>query len=309
MGAALSSGVSRISHNDEDIKKECIAAGACAGFAAATGAPIAGVAFFFDEISRRPKLRALAGVAVSTLSCSIVLKLICPILGVEAALLPRLTLLSFSVNGIWIAVAVGIVFSVMAIGFLKLYKLLWKLYNNAFKKVKTQYKIFFVLALSFAAGIISGDFISTGHSLSLELFSSGKALTMLLVILLVRSFLTLSANVNGLCGGTFVPIIAIGAVVAAGLGAGAAAIFGAEYYQLVMLLSITACIAGMMKMPMVSVFFAIEILCPIEYIPCVVIAAAAAYLPVELLKVKSINQKVIESNFPKNHSLTDFLQF
>ncbi len=299
MGAASADGVARLFSRDEKFREQTVAAGACAGFAAATGAPLSGVAFCFDEIERKPRPALLLSCAWAVAACYITSRLICPALGVEISLFDRPSLPAFSLKGLLVSAAVGVAFSVFSVLFLKLYKFLSFLYNKALGRLPLQLKIFVVLAAVFALGLYSFSFISSGHGLSASLLSKSAPILVLALLLAARSGLTLSSNINGISGGTFIPIIAVGAVLAAILGKAASAALGAQFYPLVLALGIVSCIAGMMKMPLVSVLFGLEVFFSIEHTLYVVIAAAAAYALPALLKVNSINEEVLEKKFPK----------
>ncbi len=293
MGAALGQGAAAFAKSESE-NKYVVSAGACAGFAAATGAPLSAVAFCLDEIRRKPKAAMLFCTAVSSLVCGVAVHIICPFLRLEAVLLPRLSLPEFSIKDIWIAALVGLVFGVFSALLLKFYGLLRVFYNKTLGKFSLQYKIFAVLVLSLAAGLASESFISTGHGLSAELLSMAKPLGYLIIILLVRAFLTLSANANGLSGGTFVPLISLGITLSAILAVTIAV--GAEHYSLILMLGTVACVSGLMKMPLVSVFFALETFACPQYIMFIVVSAAISYALPELLKIRSISEAVLEAN-------------
>lgn len=295
MGAAVSSGVSKAFLRDEEENKAIISSGACAGFAAAVGGGLCGTLFCLDEIDRRPKLSALLCSAASSVTCAVLMRLICPLLNVSAAIFPAQTLPEFSIKDIWIAFLVGAVFAVFSIAFLKFYKLLRGLFVNSLCKVPLQLKIFLSLALCLFAGLISFSFISTGHDFACGLFVAAAPITLLLAAVLVRSVLTLSANANGICGGTFIPLLAIATALGSIIFALCSSFLGGEYYSLVLMLSLAACVSSMMKMPLVSVAFAFEtFLCP-QYLPFIIVASGVSYLASALLKVESINEIIIES--------------
>ena len=144
-------------------------------------------------------------------------------------------------------------------------------------------------------GLVSFSFISTGHELSLELFEGYGTILFLLLILFVRTTLTLSANVSGITDGMFLPILSIGALVSSILGKAFVALGGdTRLYSVIIVLGITACIAGSMKMPLTAIVFSLEALSCHDNIIPVVITAFVAYLITELFGVKSINDTIIE---------------
>ena len=120
---------------------------------------------------------------------------------------------------------------------------------------------------------------------------------MLAIWLVVRVNLTLCANTNGLTGGIFLPLLALGALVAAMLGEGVVRLpgMGQEYYTIVLVLGITGCIAGMMRMPLTAIVFAVEALSGYANVLHIILTAATAFIITELFKVESINDSVLEN--------------
>jgi hypothetical protein len=151
-----------------------------------------------------------------------------------------------------------------------------------------------VFAVTLLLGLFSFSFISTGHDLILELLDGKIAIGMLILLLLVRSTLTLSANANGITGGLFVPIMALGVLVASILAKGLVQFAGEEQYAMILVLGLTACISGMMKTPLTAILFSVEALgCYNNLLP-VVVAASLAFVIPELFGAESINDVVLE---------------
>ena len=93
------------------------------------------------------------------------------------------------------------------------------------------------------------------------------------------------------------PVLALGAVLAALTGELLGSWFGLgqEYYTVILLLGITACIAGMMKMPLTAIVFAIEALACYENILYVIVVAAVAYIMTEIFGVHSVAENVLKN--------------
>ena len=130
----------------------------------------------------------------------------------------------------------------------------------------------------------------------LHLFEGRQTLIMLLLILVVRSTLTLFANTNGITGGIFLPLLSLGAVLASAVGQILSHLFGLgePYYVLILVLGITGCISGMMKMPLTAIVFAVEALSCYDNILYVIIVSVTAFMITELFGVHSINDTVLE---------------
>ena len=269
--------------------------GACAGFSVATGAPISGIFFAIEEAHQRISPTIVIMASSSVLFASITSKLMSPILGVSEKLFEIPDLPVLDVKSYWIPLVVGVVIGIFSALFLNYYKLIDHVHDVWLKKIPHFVKIFAVLVLTVILGLCSFSFISTGHELILELFESKGTILFLLLVLLVRTTMTLSANKTGITGGTFIPILTLGAVLASIVGK-ALISFGVDsgMFTVILVLGITACISGCIKMPLTAIMFALEALSCADNVIPVVIVSFVAFLATEMIGVKSINDEVIE---------------
>ena len=279
--------------------KYAMTGGASAGFSVATGSPIAGIMFAIEEIHGRisPMIIMVAtiSVAFSRLTSEMLDKL--AFLDIDIQLFPEMpSLESLRMVDIWIPVVVSIAIGILAVLFLYYYRVVYTFFNKVLLKIPRSVRIFMVFALSIILGLISFNYVSTGHHLIEGLFTnSAISIGALLLILLIRSTLTLSANTNSINGGIFIPIMALGATASSliaktmiGLG------LNEEHYTIIVVIGITACISSMMKTPLTAIVFAIEALACYENILFVIVASIIAYIITEIFRAKSINDTIIE---------------
>lgn len=270
--------------------------GACAGFSVATGAPISGILFAIEEAHQRISPTIVIVASSSVLFANITSRLLCPLVGVSERLFEIPMLPTLDVKQYWLPLVVGLAVGLFSVAFLYYYRLIDKFHDKTLQKIPHFVKIFAILAITVIMGIFSFSYISTGHELILELFENKEMVLTLAVILIVRTTLTLSANASGITGGVFIPILALGALVASLVGEGLLALgVDSELYTLILVLGISACISGSMKMPLTAIIFSIEALSCYDNIIPVVITAFIAFLVTEMFGVKSINDVVIES--------------
>ena len=298
MGTAIGRGsVYSLAKKQRAWDRYTMTGGACAGFSVATGAPISGIMFAIEEAHQRISPMIIIVSSVSVMFAYVTTEILDIFFNVGGTLFPRFEPIKLSVADIWIPLLIGLCIGLFAVLFLKYYKLIHTFFKNTLKKLSQTVKIFLMFTVTFLLGLCSYSFISTGHELIIELFEGGPAILMLVVILLVRSTLTLGANTSGITGGTFVPVLALGAVIAAILGKGIIGVFGygGEYYTAILVLGITACISGMMKMPITAILFAVEALSCYENIIYVVVVSAVSFAITEIFGVQSINDSVLEA--------------
>lgn len=296
LGTALGKGCSKMmGKRGRGWDRYGMTAGACAGFSTATGAPLSGVLFAVEEAHNRvaPLLLVVATAAVAV--ARLVSDFLAPLLGVSSTLFPSMTLRPLTAAECWIPLAIGVLFGLFATLFLSFYRHLANLSNNRLAKVPGWCKIYTVLLLTVGMGLCSYSYISTGHELILSLFD-GETVLMLAALLLVRTVLTVGANITNITGGIFLPVLAIGTLLSALFAEGVtAAGLDASYYPVILVLGITACIAGMMKMPLTAIAFAIEALSAYELILPILLVVGVAYGMAELFDAVSVNDRVLDS--------------
>ena len=297
MGTAIGRGaVFSFAKKNKAWDRYSMTGGACAGFSVATGAPISGIMFAIEEAHQRLSPMIIIVSATSVMFASITSELIAPIFGVSTRLFPELHPMRLTLSHIWIPIVVGAVIGLFAVTFLYYYRAINWLFNKKLKSVPHAYKITFVYFVTVLLGMLSLSFISTGHDLILELFIGKTPIYLLLLLLVARSTLTLSANTNKLTGGMFVPFLALGAILSATLGKAFIAFFhiSSEVYTVILILGITACIASIMKTPITAIVFAIEALDCYENILYVIIVSAVSFVICEMFGAKSVNDAVVE---------------
>lgn len=298
MGTAIGKGgVSLMAKKHPVWSKYSMTGGACAGFAVATGASVSGVLFAIEEAHQRISPMILLVGAISVLFAQVVSEIICPLLGLSTSLFPNIDIVKLGVKDAWIPLIVGVIVGLFAVLFLKYYHAINKLFNVKLKKIPRSIKIFSVFVLTLIFGLISFSFISTGHEIFSLLLEKDIAILGLIVLLLVRMTLTLFANTNKLTGGVFVPILALGAIIACITGKSLGVIFGLSntYYTAILVLGISACISAMMKMPLTAIVFSMEVFGCVDNVLYVVIAVAVSYIITEIFNAKGINDGIIKN--------------
>jgi hypothetical protein len=95
----------------------------------------------------------------------------------------------------------------------------------------------------------------------------------------------------------FIPLLTLGAVLSSLLGEVIEKLFGLDhqYYTVILVLGIVACISAIMKMPLTAIVFAVEALGLYENIIYVIIVSAVSFVITEIFGAKSINDTVVEN--------------
>lgn len=294
IGTALGKAGVRVNKKSKGWTRLSMTGGACAGFSTATGAPISGILFAVEEAHGRISPLLLLISASAVLFARMVSAVLCPLLGVSEQLFHAFSLPTLKIRELWIPLLVGLAVGLFSVAFLWFYRRLHGVFNERLR-IHTRYKLLIVYALTVAAGIFSFSFISTGHHLIETLFLHNTPLVLLVLLLLVRTVLTLSANCNGVTGGLFLPIMALGALLAAVLGKVCVSLGMDPALQTAFVLfGITASVSGMMKTPLIAIVFSVEALSLTGNILAVIIAAVASFIITALFGAESITDYVSE---------------
>ncbi|MDO4419572.1 MAG: chloride channel protein [Ruminococcus sp.] len=277
--------------------------GACAGFSVATGAPVSGIVFALEEAHQSFSPMIMIVSSTSVMFAHITVEFLSLFFNVNTRLFHSVSLPDFRIRDIWIPLVLGVAVGVVAVLVLKYYRLISSLLNKRLSFIPVKYKIFAVYTLTLIAGLFSFSFVSTGHHLIEELLLASPSFTMLLAILFIRTTLTFTANSSGITGGLFLPIMALGATVSSLVGKLFVS-FGVseEYYTLIVVLGIIACISGMMKTPFTAMVFAIEALSCSGYILPVIVTACVSYIITEMFDAKSITDIALENSVESHYS-------
>ena len=304
IGTAIGRGVSRTGAKKHPAwDRYILTGGACAGFTAATGAPIAGILFGLEEAHQRISPLVFGMTATAAVVTKTVSDVLSPLLGVESRLFTPIETITLTTGELWLPILIGLVVGVYSLGFLRYYRRLNSFMRKKMKKIPSFVKIFSIFVLTLALGLLSHSFISTGHDL-IDTLLHGEGLWYLMIAaLIVRATLMILASSSGITGGLFLPILALGALIAALLGKGMTAFCGlpASYGPLIVVLGICASIAGMMKTPIIAILFSLEVLSASNNVLPIALAALAAYLVTELFYVDSINDYVLEHRVSEIH--------
>ena len=297
MGTAIGKGcVKTMAKNRPAWCGYAMTGGACAGFAVATGASVSGILFAVEEAHQRISPLILIVGCIAVLCAQFTSELLCPLFNLSTSLFPQMNVITLGVKDVWIPIVIGVVTGLFAVVFLRCYHAISNFCNIKLKKVPHSIKIFLVCVLTLVFGLISFSFISTGHEIFSLFLEQNVAVYGLIILLVVRTFLTLLANTNKLTGGVFVPIMALGIILAGIIGKGLQAVgLSSEYYTVILALGVGACISAMMKMPLTAVVFSLEALGCTNNVLYVIIVVAVSFIITEIFGVKGINDSILNN--------------
>ena len=313
IGSAAGDGVSVLLHRDEMIRKYQITGGACTGLAVASNAPLTGMAFAFEEAHKRftPEvfICAFSSVIFGVLTRSFIYQL----LGMEVeSAFHSYIFNEMPIRYYGFVILAGIVCGALGVIF---YKVSFKM-RALFRKIEHKDKRFvygiritIAVLLGGVVSLIAAGVMGGGHELieSLGTFGGasepttetvfGLSLVWTLLIVLVLKFFITTVNVgSGIPCGIFIPIIAIGACVGGLLNSLWLTIDPemAAYCDLMVMICMAAFFTTVVKAPITAIVMICEFTGSFAPLLPVIIAVSLGYIIGEMSRTDGIYEELLE---------------
>lgn len=277
--------------------------GASAGFAAATGAPISGILFAFEETHRRfsPMIFMVSSIAVVTSSA--VMQVLGDLFNTEFALFSFQITEALPTKLLWVGALVGIVIGFISVLFSKLYTLIGNVNKKTLKNIPLWLKLLITFALTALLGFAYEGFIGSGHHYIEKLLCGDVVWYLIILTFSVRAILLMFANTSGASGGLFVPTLTFGALLGALNGEGLVALgwLDEKYFMIVVVISMASFLASTSKTPITALAFSVEALSGANNLLPIAMGVAFSYLIIETCGVTTFTDAVIENTIETTH--------
>lgn len=311
MGTAVGRGtVSLFAKKQPAWDRYIMTGGACAGFAVATGSPITGILFAVEEAHHRISPMILMSAALSTLFGVSTAQMLCESTGISFAPFHFHTDVVLPLQYLWTAILIGIVTGLAAAGFTKMYQKIRQFLQKTLQKIPSGVKIAAIFFFSAYMGIASASCIGSGHHLIDELMDVGQAVSVLVIVGVVRALLLLFATNASITGGLFIPTLTLGAILGALTGK-AMIILGVlpeEYYPVMVIAGVAAFLSASSRIPLIALVFSAEGLGGITNIVPIAVAVIVSFLVIEALGITAFTDTVVESkSHIAHHGQTPYL--
>ncbi|MBE6711253.1 MAG: hypothetical protein E7579_09060 [Ruminococcaceae bacterium] len=294
MGTAVGRGIVR---KHPAWNRYIMTGGACAGFAAATGSPLTGILFAFEEAHRHFSPMIFLAASIAVLAASAVMQALCPLAGMDYALFTFADMDALPLCYLWAAVIVGLAVGFSAAAFTRAYCILRNVIRHTLQPVPFTVKVVSIFAVVSLIGFFSADCIGSGHGLVDEMIEGHGVWYSLILFLLIRAFLLLIATNTDVTGGLFVPMLAFGAILGAlcGKAMTAIGILPEEHYALMVVIGIASFLSAASRTPLMALAFSIEILNGLPNLLPIGIGISIAFLVIETIGITAFTETVVES--------------
>lgn len=305
MGTAVGKGTVRIfARKHPTWERFIMTGGASAGFAAATGAPLTAIFFTFEEAHRRFSPTLFITSAVSAVTSTAFMQLLCPL----AEISPSLFHFSVETTAMpliytFTAVLTGLLCGFIGAAFTKIYDLVHRFIDNRLRKLPVPAKIVAVFVSTAIIGYFSQGFLGTGEGIIESIFEGHAAWKLLVIYFCVRAIITITANNVGITGGLFVPMLCFGAIIGELCSRLmiTVGILPVEYRSITVIIGICAFLAATSRTPIMATVFSIEAFGCTENLIPVMAGITVAYITIELLGIHDFTDIVMEGKLRRLH--------
>lgn len=276
-----------------------VTGGAAAGFAVAFGAPLSGILYTLEEAHKRLSPMLLMTAASSVFFATIVSQSIGDLVGQSDYFLQIGTLTLMPYKNYWTLLLIGIACGCLAALFNTLFAKTGELVREKLVKIPTWVRIVFIFLLTGVVGLVFVDAIGGGHRIIQGILNLDFTWQVLLVMFFVRFALLIITPNSGAMGGMFVPVLTIGALVGGLLGKAFIAMgLSSEFYQTIVLITMTTFMGATMRAPLTAIVLVVEM--TNNYFSSFLstgITVMIAYLIVEALRIEPLYEKALMDSF------------
>ena len=289
LGAMTGKGFSRINKGLRTEERMLITCGSGAGLAAAFGAPLAGVVFTLEEMHKNfsQEVLLITMAAAITADC------------IAAYIFGMQPIFEFTVSEglplerMWLVIVLGIVLGVFGV----LYTKTTFFTQDTFAKISPTVKrlvIPFVMVMALV--ILMPEALGSGNSL-IEPVASGKMTAKFILALLVVKYITSMISFGtGLPGGTFLPMLVLGALAGGFFTEALSPILGYEetYLQYFVILGMAGYFSAIVRAPITGIILISEMTGTFSNLLSLAMVSLIAYMVADLLKSPPLYEALTE---------------
>lgn len=277
-GGAFGSLFAQLFHLSSAERKTLLVAGAAGGMAAIFAAPVAAVLLAVELLLFEWKPRSLVPVA---LAAGVAGALRVPLMG-AGPVFPVMPHAALPIGGLALALGVGLV---AGIGSGALTMLVYG-FEDLFQKLPLHWMWWPAIGGLFVGigGLIDPRVLGVGYDVIRSLLRGEIIGTALITLLIVKALVWSLALGSGTSGGVLAPLLILGAA----LGAIEAELIPGSDPGVLAIISMTAIMAGTMRLPLTAMVFTLELTHDLNLLPALLLASIAADALTVLLLPRSI---------------------
>lgn len=303
IGACVGQGISELQNKPRTAIRLYLTAGAGAGLAGAFNAPLAGVIFCLEELTKSFSPLVLMATIAATLSATVINQIAFG--GAPVFHFPAFPVMPLA--DLWLMALLGIAIGALGVVFNRgLFLAL-----DVYERLPLRGMMRPLLPLLVGTGLLffTPQVLGGGSCLVDRLVADHFLWPMLLLLLALKFFYTLLCFGSGVPGGIFLPMLVLGALGGALFAAAlaSAGLAAAAYTVNFIVFGMAACFAAVARSPVTGSVLVMEMTGSFEHLLALIFVSLAAYLTADLLKGEPVYDALLLRSLRRQHRLAQQL--
>ncbi|NMM65378.1 H(+)/Cl(-) exchange transporter ClcA [Clostridium sp. P21] len=291
MGAAVGQGVGRILKRIKVEEKFLITSGASAGLAAAFNAPLAGVIFVLEEVHKNFSPIVMTTALAASITADFVSK---HFFGLKPVFNFK-DLKPIPLDSYFYIIILGIILGILGVAFNKCIFKSQEIYAKQ-KWLPKEARPIIAFLISGVVGLSLPEVLGGGHEIVNSLVNCSFSLKVLLILLIVKFFFTMTSFGCGVPGGIFLPLLVIGALIGIAYGDIIKILFAFDqnYINNLIILGMAGYFAAIVKSPITGCVLITEMTGSFSHLLSVSLVCLIAYITADIMKSKPIYEVLLD---------------
>ncbi len=284
MGALIGGGVHNTLNRKEYERKYLVSSGAAAGISAAFNAPLAGVLFAIEELTKAYSPVLITCLMISSVVSDLVTR---GIFGLRPFFTFNIKN-SLALKDYPAIIGLALIAALLGVTFIRSFIFFRKRYNSI--PIHQILKIFFLFLIAFFIGIMYTNFLGMNYSLENSILKAPFSIKVLLLFLVVKFIFTLICSSSGVPGGIFLPMLLIGALIGRIYGEVLFKVFHLDYEFVIYftILGMASFFTTVTRNPITSSVLLLEMTGSFQNFFPLIVSSMIAFLMTELFRTESI---------------------
>jgi H+/Cl- antiporter ClcA len=296
LGAMAGKGLAKLTKQNKTKERYMITCGAGAGLAAAFNAPIAGVIFALEEIQKNFSASMLVCVLSGCVTADFISKNafgLSPVFHFDVPDVIPLRYYGFLLVFGAILGLSGVLYSTLLLKGQDFY--------GKLKKIRPEIRMMIPFLCAGVLAYVLPDVLAGGHAMIELVYNECPVLSVLVLLLVVKSLFSAISFGSSAPGGIFFPLLIVGAYVGAIYGSIVCDIFGISkvYLASFIILGMAGFFTAIVRAPITGIILIAEMTGGFEHLLPLAVVTIVAYMIAHLTDVEPIYESLLERNIVK----------
>jgi H+/Cl- antiporter ClcA len=296
LGAMAGKGLAKVTKQNKTKERYMITCGAGAGLAAAFNAPIAGVVFALEEIQKNFNSSMLVCVLSGCVTADFISKNafgLSPVFHFDVPDVIPLKYYGFLIIFGAVLGLTGILYSTLLLKGQDFY--------GKLKKIRPEIRMMIPFLCAGILAYILPNVLAGGHAMIELVYEQCPAMSVLILLLIVKSLFSAISFGSSAPGGIFFPLLIAGAYVGAIYGSAVCGIFGISkvYLASFIILGMAGFFTAIVRAPITGIILIAEMTGGFEHLLPLAVVSIISYMIAHITEVEPIYESLLERNIIK----------